>query len=165
MNINTSFTFYTKLVIVINAIVLASLCLFCPYSQMKRKMSSREEMWQSGTDGVACPSGLSFAACINVSFGNHELRMTAGQPCPVCSVSASSFASQAPIQICQSQQRCMVSSSQHRGWKQTPTLLPSQRSTKIITVDDICDMSLYITCHIVINFAEQPHLMLTKILP
>ena len=56
----------------------------------------------------------------------------------------------------------MVPSSQHRGWKQTPTLLPSQRSTKIITVDDICDMSLYITCHIVINFAEQPHLMLTK---
>lgn len=88
--------------------------------------------------------------------------MTAGQPCPVCSPSASSFASQVPIQICQSQQRCMASSSQHRGWKQTPTLLPSQHSTKIITVDDICDMSLYITCHIVINFAEQPHLMLTK---
>lgn len=68
MNINTSFTFYMKLLIVINAIVLASLCLFCPYSQTKRKMSYREEVWQAGTDGVACPSGLSFAARINVFF-------------------------------------------------------------------------------------------------
>lgn len=90
MNINTSFPFYMKLVIVINTIVLASLCLFCPYSQMRRKMSCREEVWKSGTDGVACPSGLSFAACINIFFGNHELRVChkndcrSAMPCMFC---------------------------------------------------------------------------------